>query len=93
MTGEKVTSADLANFELQSLISDEMFSLNNVVAHTPWQDDVGTLPHKLDVSSYPHFQDTDLLHLPDNKSVDLLIGNDNAFLMTALEEREGTNIL
>ena len=85
MTGEKVISADLANFELLSLISDEMFSLNNVVAHTPWQGDVGTLPHKLDVSSYPHFQDTDLLHLPVNDSVDSLIGNDKAFSMTLLE--------
>ena len=84
MTGVKVIGVDLANFELQSF-SDEMFSLNNFVAHTPWQDDVDTLPHKLDVSSYRHFQDTDLLHLPVNDSVDSLISNDKAFLMTLLE--------
>ena len=92
MTGEKVISADLVNFGLQSLILDEVFSLSNVVAHTPRQDEINTLPHREDVRSYPHFQDIDLLHLPDNESVDLLIGNDNAFLMTMLEEREETNV-
>ena len=91
MTGENVISADLINFDLQSLISDEVYSLSNVVAHTRWQDDVDTLPHRQDISSYPDFQDIDLLHLPDNESVDLLIGNDNALLITVLEEREGTN--
>ena len=72
-----------------------MFSLSDVVAHTPWQDDVYTLPHRQNVVSYPHFQDIDLLHSPNNDSVDLLIGNksnDNAFLMTVLEEREGDNV-
>ena len=76
MTGEKAISADLVNFDLQSLISDEVFSFRNVVADTPWQDEADTLPHQQIVSSYPHFQDIDLLHLPDNDSVDLLIGND-----------------
>ena len=55
MIGEKVISADLVNFDLQLLISDEAFRLSNVLAHTPWQDDVDTLPHQQDVSSYPHF--------------------------------------
>ena len=62
------------------------------MAHTPCQDDVDTLPHRQDVSLYPHFQDIDLLHLPNNELVDLLIGNDNVFLMIALEEHEGTNV-
>ena len=92
ITGEKVISADLVNFDLQSLISDKVFSLSNVVAHTPWQDDVDMLSQRQDVSSYPDFQDIDLLHFPDNESVDWLSGNNNAFLMTVLEEREGTNI-
>ena len=30
--------------------------------------------------------------MPDNKSVDLLIDNDDAFVMSVLEEREGTNL-
>ena len=62
------------------------------MAHTQCQDDVDTLPHRQDVSSYLHFQDIDLLHLPNNELVDLLIGNDNAFLMTALGEHERTNV-
>ena len=43
MTEEKVITADSVNFDLQALISDEVFSLSNVVSHTSWQDDVDTL--------------------------------------------------
>ena len=92
MTGGKVISADLINFELQLLISDETFSLSNVVAHKPWQNDVGALPHRQNVNSYSNFQNIDLLHLPKNDSVDTLIGNDNAFLITLFVEREGDNV-
>ena len=35
------------------------------------------------------FKNVELLALPDNKSVELFIGNDNAFLMPDLEERVG----
>ena len=33
----------------------------------------------------------ELFELPENKTVDLLIGNDNVFLMTVLEERVGAS--
>ena len=36
-------------------------------------------------------KDVELFELPENKTVDLLIGNDNAFLMTVLEERVGAS--
>ena len=68
-----------------------MFELSNIVTNTAWQDDVETLPHRQDLNSFSHFQDVELCELPDNDRVDLLIGNDNAFLMTVLEERVGVS--
>ena len=65
-----------------------MFELSNVVTNSAWQDDVETLPHRQDLNSFLHFEDVEL---PDNDTVDLLIGNDNAFLMTVLEERVGVS--
>ena len=47
------------------------------------------MPHRQDLNSFSHFEDVELYELPDNDTVDLLIGNDNAFLMTVLEERIG----
>ena len=84
MIGEKIISADLVKFDMQLLVSDEVFSLSNVVTHTSSLIDVDILPHRQDVGSYPHFQNIDLLYLPNNDSVDLLIGNENAFLKTVL---------
>ena len=89
MTGATLTHSDLVRFNLQSLFSDETFALSNVVTHSPWRDEMSTLPHKQDMSTFAHFKDVELFELPENKTVDLLIGNDNAFLMTVLEERVG----
>ena len=61
------------------------------MTHSPWRDDMNTLPHRQDMSTFVHFKDVELFELPENKTVDLLIGNDNAFLMTMLEERVGAS--
>ena len=87
MNGATLTHSDLVRFNLQPLFSDETFALSNVVTHSPWYDDMNTLPHRQDMSTFAHFKDVELFELPENKTVDLLIGNDNAFLMTVLEER------
>ena len=89
LVGDSLTQAELVKLNVQSLFSNKMFSLNNVVTHVPWNDDEDTLPHRQDMSSYEHFKDVEMFDLPDNSSVDLLIGNYNAFLLTVLEEREG----
>ena len=62
-----------------------MFELSNVVTNSAWQDDVETLPNRQDLNSFSHFKDVELYELPDNDTVDLLIGNDNAFLITVLK--------
>ena len=87
LNGETLTHTNLVKFDLQSFFSNEMFELRNVVTNSAWQDDVETLPHRQDLNSFLHFEDVELYELPDNDTVDLLIGNDNAFLMTVLEER------
>ena len=86
MNGATLTHSDLVRFNLQSLFSDETFALSNVVTHSPWRDCMNTLLHRQDMSTFAHFKDVELFELPENKTVDLLIGNDNAFLMTVLEE-------
>ena len=88
MTGATLVHSDLVRFNLQSLFSDETFVLSNVVTHSSWRDDMNTLPHRQDMST---FKDVELFELPENKTVDLLIGNDNAFLMIVLEERVGAS--
>ena len=61
------------------------------MTHSPWRDDMNTLSHRQDMSTFAHFRDVELFELPENKTVDLMIGNDNAFLMTVLEERVGAS--
>ena len=91
LTGNKLTHAELVKFDLQSLFSEEVFALSHVVTNKPWKDDIDTLPHKQDMSYYSHFEGVEMFELQDRTSVDLLIGNDNAFLMTVLEERVGVS--
>ena len=59
------------------------------VVNEPWSDDENTLPHKQDLSVYEHFNDIDIVCLDDCHSVDVLLGNDNAHLMYAKQERMG----
>ena len=75
-TGATLTHSDLVRFNLQSLFSYETFALSNVVTHSPWRDDMNSLPHIPDMGTFAHFQDVELFELPENKTVDLLIGND-----------------
>ena len=58
-----------------------------MIPNKPWRGDIDKLPHRQGVSFCEHFNDVRLLELLDNISVDLLIGKDNAFLMTVLEKR------
>ena len=57
------------------------------MTNAPWQNDIGPLLQKQDLSSYRHSHGVELLELSANDCVDSLIGNDNAFLMPVGEER------
>ena len=56
LKGETFTHTNLVKFDLQSLFSNEMFELSNVVTNSAWQDDVKTLPHKQDLNWFSHLK-------------------------------------
>ena len=57
LNGETLTHINLVKFDLQSLFSNEMFELSNVVTNSSRQDDVETLPHRQDLNSFSYFED------------------------------------
>jgi len=81
LTGAKMRHANLVQCDLQSLYTDELFSLNNIVTHIPWRNDPATLPHRQNLAQFKHCDDVEMFRLPDIDSVDLLIGNDKAFFI------------
>ena len=84
-TGSQPTKADLFELKVESLYNSNTF----YVVNKPWKGDCNNLPHKLSFEAYEHFIDVNLKLLNNCERIDLLIGSDNACLMTALEEREG----
>ena len=89
MTSCKTTTADLVKFNVQSLHTGEIFCNVVSVVNKPWNDDKNTLPHKRDLSVYEHFNDINIVFLDNCHSVDVLLGNDNAYLMYTKQERMG----
>ena len=88
MTGSQRTKADLVKLKVESSYNGKSFVIDNVVGNKPWKDDCNSLPDKLSLEPYEHFIDIDLKLLNNCECIDLLIGSDNACLMTALEKRE-----
>ena len=87
MTSCKAITADLVKLNVQSLHTGEIFCNVVSVLCEPWSDDENTLPHKQDMSVYEHFNDIHIVWLDNCHSVDVLLGNDNAHLMYAKQER------
>ena len=86
---DKLARTNLINFELQSSLLEKIFTFSNVATNKLWRDDIATLPHRKDKSAYEHFNNVESIELPDSESVDLLIGNDNALLVTLFEINVG----
>ena len=92
MIGRKSNTANLVKFNIQSLHNNEMlFDITSVV-NEPWCDDVSTLLHMQQLSQFKHFDDVEILGLDNCNAVDVLIGNDNAHLMYANQERVGDSL-
>ena len=89
LIGAKDNSADLVKFHVQSLESNELFCELIAVVNEPWSDDVENLPHKQFLNGLKQFEDVNIFTIDDCMTVDVIIGNDNAFLMWAKEERIG----
>ena len=78
-----------ASFSVEALHSDQRFSGRKAIVIPPWSHEGYTLPHKQDLSVYPHFYHVETYGLPSRSTVYLLIGLDNSSLRTVVEEREG----
>ena len=78
-------------FKLESLHTGEKFVIENALVVPQFSDDVGTLPHSVDVTKLKHFQGTHVSVAPDRKRIDVLIGQSDKQLLTVLEEREGAS--
>ena len=89
LVGDKNTSANLVKFNIQSIDTEELFGDESAALISPWVDDVETLLHKQDLSNLQHFDGVKLVTLDNCDTVDIIIGNDNAFLMCTKEERMG----
>ena len=81
LVGDKNTLANLVKFNIQSIDTEELFGDVTAAVISPWVDDVETLPHKQDLSNLQHFDGVKLVTLDNCDNVDIIIGNDNAFLM------------
>ena len=81
LSGKVMTRAGLVMFNIQSLETEEFYCDVNAVINPPRKDDIKTLPYRQDLSCYSYFKDVRTLTLPECKTVDSLIGNDNAYLM------------
>ena len=53
-----------------------------------FDDDKGTLPHAVNVEKLEHFQGVTFPVIAQRKSIDILIGQTDKYLLTVLEERE-----
>ena len=87
--GAKDSFPDVITFTLQSLDTNEMFCDVTVVVHEPWSDDVDGLLHKQLLNELKHFEEVDVFTIDGFDVIDVIIGNDNAFLMTVIEEKRG----
>ena len=89
LVGDKNTSTNLVKLIVQSVKTKELFCDVTAAVISPWVDDAETLPHKQDLSNSQHFEGVKLFTLDNGNTADIIIGNDNAFSMNAMEELLG----
>ena len=88
LADQKVFCRGRINFKLESLYSDEQFTINDALVVPRFLDDVSTLSHAVDSSTLGHFNRVHISVATERKRMNVLIGqSDNSFL-TVLEERK-----
>ena len=80
-----------SDFDLTSLDDGKTYGIKGALIVPNFEDDENTLPHCIDTSKLSHFRGVQIPVISYRKSVDLLIGQSDKFLLTVLEEREGLN--
>ena len=89
VSGSKASDLQRVSFEIETLHTGQTFKVQNALVLDAWADENVTLPHKYDLTAYPHFDKVDIQVLPERTKEDILIGLHNSHLMTALEKRTG----
>jgi len=81
----------LTSFELQLLLDDKIYTVNDALIVPEFVDDKGEacLPHSVNVAHLEHFKAIEIPIVPERKNKDILIGQTDNGLLTVLEEREG----
>ena len=87
--GNKNNSANLVKFNVQFIETEDLFGDVAAAIISLWIIDVKTSLYKQDLSNLQHFDAVKLFILDNCDTVDIIIGNDNAFLMCTMEERTG----
>ena len=85
LIGAKDSFANVNTFALQFLDTNEMFCDVTAVVHELWSGDVEGLPHRQLLNELKHFQNVDVFTI----RCDIIISNDDAFLMTVIDEKRG----
>ena len=76
---------------MTSLADGKTYGIKGALIVSNFEDDENTLPHCIDTSKLSHFRGVQIPVISYRKSVDLLIGQSDKFLLTVLEEREDFN--
>ena len=77
--------------KLQSLHNGEGFHIKGALVVPQFSNDGRTLPHAVDISTQEHFDGVHIPVAPHRIRVDVLIGQSDKSLLTALEKCEGTD--
>ena len=89
VSGSKASDLQRVSFEIETLHIGREIKVQNAMVLDASADVNVILLHDYDVTAYPHFDEVDILVLPERTKVYILIGLDYSHLMTALEERTG----
>ena len=76
-----------SNFDLTSLADGKTYGIKGALIVYNFEDDETTLPHCIDTSKLCQFRGVQISVISYRKSVDLLIGQSDKFLLTVLEKR------
>ena len=77
------------SFDLETLDTHERFKALGAIMILPWSENERNLPHNQDLFSYSHLRGVTTWILPHRTNVDnIIIGLDNSYLMTVIEQRQ-----
>ena len=81
-----------SDFDLTSLSDGKTYGIKGALNVSNFEYYENTLPHCIYTSKLSHFRGVQIPVISYRKSVDLLIGQSDKFLLTVLEERKGFNL-